>query len=286
MNISFLSHMVRKYFIFPFSSQIQFSSCIFNGLKNQKMKKNLLWASIVTFLFNSCGMKDLKPLVIGHRGAMGHEIENTLASVQKALDMGVDMIEIDVFQIKSGETVVFHDDTVDRLTNGEGEIEAYILTDMQELVLDGGHKIPLLEDVLNLIDNQVGLNIELKGAGTSDQVNFITKSFIENKGWSPDNIVISSFDWDELREMRKLNKDIKIAVLTAEDPLEAIMVAKELNAVAINPRYTTLTAENVQKMQEEGLKVYTWTVNEPKDIQQMKDFGVDGIITDYPERAH
>ncbi len=286
MNISFLGHMVRKYFIFPFSSQIQFSSCIFNGLKNQKMKKNLLWASIVTFLFNSCGMKDLKPLVIGHRGAMGHETENTLASVQKALDLGVDMLEIDVFQLKTGETAVFHDETVDRLTNGEGEIEAYNLTDMQELVLDGGHKIPLLEDVLNLIDNQVGLNIELKGAGTSDQVNFITKNYIENKGWSPDNIVISSFDWDELREMRKLNKDIKIAVLTAEDPLEAIMVAKELNAVAINPKFTKLTAENVQKIQREGLKVYTWTVNEPKDIQQMKDFGVDGIITDYPERAH
>lgn len=250
------------------------------------MKKNLLWISIVIILSNSCGMKESKPLVIGHRGAMGHETENTLASVQKAMDLGVDMIEIDVFQIESGETVVFHDDTVDRLTNGGGKIEEFNVFDMKQLILDGGHSIPLLQDVLKLIDNQVGLNIELKGAGTSERVDFIVKSYIENRGWSPDNIVISSFNWDELKEMRKLNKDIKIAVLTGEDPIKAIEVAKELNAVAINPRYTTLTAENVEQMQDEGLKVYTWTVNDPGDIQRMKDFGVDGIITDYPERAH
>ena len=249
------------------------------------MNKTLLTALGAFLLLISCDMKTSKPLVIGHRGAMGHETENTVASVQKALDLGVDMIEIDVFKIKSGEIVVFHDEKVDRLANGGGNIEEYNIVQLRQLILDGGHKIPMLQDVLKTINNKVVLNIELKGEGTADRVNHIIKYYIENKGWSPENFVISSFNWDELRDMRSLNKDIKIAVLTENDPLQAIEVAKELNAVAINPYFETLTQENTAKIQEEGLKIYTWTVNEPEDIQRMTDFGVDGIITNYPERV-
>ncbi|AEM69996.1 glycerophosphoryl diester phosphodiesterase [Allomuricauda ruestringensis DSM 13258] len=231
-------------------------------------------------------MTKSKPLVIGHRGAMGHETENTLASVQKAMDLGVDMIEIDVFKIDSGEIVVFHDETVDRLANSSGNIEEYNIVQLRQLTLDSGHKIPMLQDVLKKINNQVALNIELKGAGTADKVNHIVNYYIEKEGWSPENFVISSFKWDELKAMRAKNKDIKIAVLTSKDPLEAIEVAKELKAVAINPNYKTLTQENTAKIQAEGLKVYTWTVNEPEDIQKMTEFGVDGIITNYPERVN
>ena len=250
------------------------------------MKKNLLVALTAALLLTSCEMTKSKPLVIGHRGAMGHETENTLASVQKAMDLGVDMIEIDVSKIDSGEIVVFHDETVDRLANSGGNIEEYNIVQLRQLTLDGGHKIPMLQDVLKLMNNQVALNIELKGAGTADKVNHIVNYYIEKEGWSPENFVISSFKWDELKAMRAKNKDIKIAVLTSEDPLEAIEVAKELKAVAINPNYKTLTQENTAKIQAEGLKVYTWTVNEPEDIQKMTEFGVDGIITNYPERVN
>ncbi|MBS9463978.1 glycerophosphodiester phosphodiesterase [Flagellimonas sp. 389] len=250
------------------------------------MKKNIPLALVAAFLLNSCSMIEKKPLVIGHRGAMGHETENTLASVQKALDLGVDMIEIDVFKISSGEIVVFHDERVERLSNSGGNIEEYNIYDLKKLTLDGNHKIPMLQDVLKLIDNKVALNIELKGANTSERVNFIIENYIEGKGWILDNFVISSFNWDELREMRKINANIKIAVLTEEDPMDAISVAKELNAVAINPDYTTLTEENAGKIKDEGFKIYTWTVNEPDDIQRMKAFGVDGIITNFPERVH
>lgn len=250
------------------------------------MKTYILWACMAMLLFNSCGMMSSEPLVIGHRGAMGHETENTLASIQKAMDLGVDMIEIDVFKIRSGEIVVFHDDKVDRLANGTGNIEEYNIVDLKQLTLEGGHKIPNLQSVLEVINNQVALNIELKGTGTTDRVNFIINDHINNKGWSSENFIISSFKWNELRAMRSINKDIQIAVLTEEDPLEAIQVAKELDAVAINPYFKTLHQENVDKIHSEGLKIYTWTVNEPQDIQQMKAFGVDGIITNYPERAH
>ncbi|MGB3144662.1 MAG: glycerophosphodiester phosphodiesterase family protein [Maribacter sp.] len=248
------------------------------------MIKKSITFFILALMMSSCTMK--QPLIIGHRGAMGHETENTLPSIQKAMDLGVDMIEIDVFRIKSGEIVVFHDDTVDRLTNGPGNIEEYNIFELRKLIVDGGHKIPMLQDVLKLIDNKVALNIELKGAGTADKVNFIMNYYIENKNWSADNFLISSFNWDELREMRKYNPNVAIAVLTEENPTDAIEVAKELNAVAINPYFKELNEEVASQIHDEGFKIYTWTVNEPQDIEAMKDIGVDGIITNFPERVH
>lgn len=247
-------------------------------------KLSILGLVIVLFL-NSCKMKDDNFLVIGHRGAMGYETENTLASIQKALDFEVDMIEIDVFNIKSGETVVFHDERLERISNASGNIEEYYLADIKKVILDGNHRIPLLQDVLKLVDNKVALNIELKGAKTAGRVNFITDFYIKKRGWTLDNIVISSFNWDELREMRRINPDIAIAVLTEENPIDAIPVAKELNAIAINPWFKTLTAEQTKQIQEEGFKVYTYTVNEIDDIAKMREFGVDGIFTNYPDRA-
>ncbi len=244
------------------------------------------YISIVLVLFLvACNSMGQDYLVIGHRGAMGHETENSLPSIQKAIDLGVDMIEIDVFKIESGEIVVFHDKRVDRLTNGGGNIEEYNIFDLRKLLLDGNHTIPMLQDVLKLIDKQTALNIELKGAGTASRVNFIANYYVENHGWSWENIVISSFNWDELRAMREKNLEVPIAVLTESDPLEAIPVARELNAVAINPNYRSLNAENIEEIHKAGFKIYTWTVNEPETIQKLIDLGVDGIISDYPERV-
>lgn len=247
------------------------------------MFRKFLLILIIGGALNSCTMD--KTLVIGHRGAMGHETENTLASIQKAMDLGVDMIEIDVFKIKSGEIVVFHDDTVDRLTNGPGNIEDYNIINLKKLIVDGGHKIPMLQDVLKLVDNKVALNIELKGAGTADKVNFIMNYYIEKNNWSPANFLISSFNWDELREMRKYNPNVAIAIITEDNPLDAIPVAKELNAVAINPYFKKLDIEVANEIRDAGFKIYTWTVNEPQDIDAMKQIGVDGIITNFPERV-
>lgn len=246
--------------------------------------KRVLLVLITGLTLVSCNMK--KPLIIGHRGAMGHETENTLASVQKAMDLGVDMIEIDVFKVKSGEIVVFHDENVERLTNGPGRIEDYNYIDLKKLIVDGGHKIPMLQDVLKLIDNKVALNIELKGANTADRVNHIMTYYIENKGWSAENFIISSFNWDELREMRTLNPNVRLAILTEEDPTEAIPIAKELNAVAINPYYKNVNLQVANTIREAGLKIYVWTVNEEEDINAMKRIDVDGIITNYPERIN
>ncbi|MDC6352844.1 MULTISPECIES: glycerophosphodiester phosphodiesterase [unclassified Robiginitalea] len=242
------------------------------------------WALILTLMMNACISTGNKPLVIGHRGAMGYETENSIASVQKALDLGVDMIEIDVFRIKSGEIAVFHDETVDELTNGGGRIEEYNAFDLRQLILEGRHRIPLLQDVLKTIKAQVPLNIELKGAGTSDRVNFITDYYIREMGWTADQFLISSFNWDELREFRRIDPEARIAVLTDGDPLEALEVARELGAEAINPHAGSLTPENTAAIKETGFRVYAWTVNDRARFDALAEMGVDGVFTDYPDR--
>ena len=245
----------------------------------------ILMPFILILFFMNCSEKNNTFLNIGHRGAMGHETENTLASIQKALDLNVDMIEIDVFKISSGEIVVFHDEEIDRLTNGSGAIESLNLNAIKNLTVKGNHKIPLLIEVLDVIDHKVPVNIELKGPGTSEGVLEIINSYIENRGWSLNDFLISSFNWEELKDMRTINKDIEIAVLTEANPLDAIAIAEELDAVAINPNYISLTKGNVSKIRNHGFKIYTWTVNDAEQISKMKSLGVDGIFTNYPERV-
>ena len=227
-----------------------------------------------------------KPLVFGHRGAKGHIAENTLSSIQKAIELGVDGIEVDVFRCGSGELVVFHDRSVEKLTNGIGFIEQMSLNSIKKLnVLDQG-KIPTLNEVLDLIDGQVILNIELKGSNTSFLTHQLLNSYFKSSNWKPEKIIISSFDWDELRAFYQLNKEIKIAILTEDDPVDAIPIAKELNAFSINPNHVLLTKLNAAKIKSENISIYPWTVNEILDINKMKKIGIDGIITDYPERVN
>ena len=245
------------------------------------MRKLIL---ILGVLFMSCNSSS-NFLVIGHRGAMGYETENTIASIEKAIELGVSMIEIDVLRIKSGEIMVFHDKRVDRLTNGAGEIEDYFMSDVLALNLVGGHKIPTLQKVLKVVDGRVKINIELKGKRTASKVDQIIRVYERREGYPLSNYVISSFDWEELDAFRALNQDVDIAVLTDADPLQAISKAKELKAVAINPYYKNINAEIVEQIHDAGFKVYTYTVNGEADIASVKEMGVDGIFCDYPDRA-
>lgn len=222
-------------------------------------------------------------LRIGHRGAMGHITENTVESIQKAIDLNCDVIEIDVFKIKSGELMVFHDDQLDRLTNVTGNIEDYTYNELQKVKVNGVYQIPTLEKIIETIDRKAVLNIELKGKNTAEETHQLIQLFI-NKGWTNTDFIISSFKWNELEKMRSLNNTIDIAVLTEEEPADAIAFAKQINAVAINPYHKDLNALNASKIREANLKIYPWTVNDQEDINRMKELKVDGIITNYPER--
>lgn len=221
-------------------------------------------------------------LCIGHRGAMGHEPENTLLSIQKAVDMGVDWIEIDVYAVEN-ELVVIHDDTLERTTNGSGAVMAQSLAYLRSLDAGKGEKIPLLSEVFELIDRRVGINIELKGPETAVP----TTTFLHEKlheGWHYEQLLLSSFTYEELETARLLDSAMPLAVLAWKDTSALFHHADMLQATAVNPHYTTVTADLVWQAHARNLLVLPYTVNEPADIAQMKAFGVDGIFTNYPER--
>ena len=215
---------------------------------------------------------------------MGHVTENTIPSIKKAIELGVDGIEIDVFRCKSGEIVVFHDKKLDRLTNSSGYIEDLSYDSINKIKVMGKYRIPQLLEVIDILPNEIFLNIELKGEETSQKVNEIVTEFINRTESKLDRFIISSFNWKELEKFRLFNSKIPIAVLTDTSPLNAISVAKKLNAVAINPNYKLLNKNTVNEIKKEGLKIFPYTVNSLSDIDKMKTLGVDGIITDYPER--
>jgi glycerophosphoryl diester phosphodiesterase len=222
-------------------------------------------------------------LKLGHRGAKAYVAENTLESIQKALDFKVDGIEIDVHLCASGELVVFHDFTLDRMTNGQGEIGKISLVELKKLKVNGGYSIPTLEEVLNLIDKKCLLNIELKGKKTALKTSEVVQDYIKNKGWNYKDFIVSSFQHNELKAVFEIDKKIPLGVLSKASVDEAIEFAKIINAVAIHPNYALLTSENVKRAQNKGYKVYTWTVNDEQTIKRMKGYGVDGIISDAPD---
>ncbi|HIG89563.1 MAG: glycerophosphodiester phosphodiesterase [Flavobacteriaceae bacterium] len=245
------------------------------------MKKILF----IFIIFLGCFIKTENALIIGHRGAKGHVAENTLASIKKAIELGADGIEIDVFRCLSGEIVVFHDSNLSKLTDGTGLIEKKTLKELKQLkVLGTQEQIPTLLEVFELIDENVFLNIELKGSNTAKGSLEIVKNELSNNKALHKNILFSSFNWDELRELRKLDSEIKIALITKKDPLLAIGPALSLNASAINPSHKTLNKQNTSAIHKAGLKIYTWTVNTKDQFTKMKRLGIHGIITDFPER--
>lgn len=223
-------------------------------------------------------------LKIGHRGAMGHVTENTIESIRKALEFGVDGIEIDVHKCASGELVVFHDFTLDRMTNGSGEIKTFSLLELEKLQVNGGYKMPTLVEVLDLIDKKCFVNIELKGANTAVGTFKIIHYYIQERGWSYSDFIVSSFQHTELQIMAGCDSNIQLGVLTKANVYEAIEFAKRIEAIAIHPNYALLSKRNVKHAHDEGFKVITWTVNDLETINRMKSYHVDGIISDFPDR--
>lgn len=227
----------------------------------------------------------MQTLNIGHRGAKGYVTENTIASVNKALELKVDGIEIDVHLCKSGELVVFHDFTLDRLTNGTGEVSSYTLKELQELKVEQEHKIPTLQEVLNTINKKCLLNIELKGKNTASKTVELIESYIQKQQWNYSNFIVSSFQHKELTVMYNLNSKIPLGVLTKANLEEAITFAKTIETKILHPNFALLSENNVKNAQKNGYIINTWTVNTPKAIARMKKYNVNAIISDFPDRV-
>jgi glycerophosphoryl diester phosphodiesterase len=233
-------------------------------------------------------------LKIGHRGAKGYEPENTCVSFQKALDMQVDGIELDVHLSADGEIIVIHDETIDRTTNGKGFVNALSLHELKAFRINGTHdprhlaelaqQIPTLKEVFDLVNQDCFINIELKDFEATDKVVSLIEKYVNKKGWKYHRFLVSSFDWNALQQVAFLNDKIPIGVLTETDLDLALAFAKFIQAKSIHPHFHLLTKENTAQMQGKGLQVFPWTINEVEDIQKIKTFNVNGIITDFPNR--
>lgn len=223
-------------------------------------------------------------LKIGHRGARGYEPENTLIGFQKALALNVDQIEFDIHSSADGEIMVIHDETVDRTTNGSGNVNSFTRLELQQFQIEGQQYIPTLIEVLNLIDRKCSINIEIKSNGLADKLVSIIQQYVTEKQWKYSDFIVSSFEWDNLEKVRLLNPTIPIAVLTETSIEDALAFAKKIKAQAINPDFQLLSIENLSQMQQAGFQVFPWTVNEIEDIKRIQSYKVDGIISDFPDR--
>ena len=225
-------------------------------------------------------------LRIGHRGSKGYIAENTLESINNAISLGVDGIEIDIFKCLSGELVLSHENNLKRLTGKSGQLEKLTLNDLKDFLVAGKYKIPTLNDVLIKIESPLFVNIELKGSDTAGATSKIIADFSRRTSWSWDNFIVSSFNWNELKKFRSIDNNTPVGVLVNKSISinEAIDFGKKINAQAIHPHNQLLDEITVKKIKNNGFKTYTWTVNNADDINFMKKIKVDGIISDYPDR--
>jgi len=223
-------------------------------------------------------------LKIGHRGASGYEPENTLASFQKAIELHVDQIELDVHLSADDELMVIHDETIDRVTDESGQVKEFTVPELKRFRIDKKHDIPTLSEVLDLVDQKCGVNIEIKSFEATEKVVELIEEYVDEKRWNYNQFIVSSFNWNALEQVYILNPSIRIAVLTETNLDLAVAFAETILATAVNPYFHLLTAENTAEIQTAGFLVFPWTVNETEDIKKMKSFNVDGIISDFPDR--
>lgn len=228
-------------------------------------------------------MKKPYLLCIGHRGAMGHAPENTLGSVRKALELGAPCMEVDVYYV-DGHLVVFHDDRLERITNGNGYLCEQSFDYLRSLDAGDGQQIPTLEEVCEVIGSQACLNIELKGPDTAVPVAELLSELIA-KGWDKEKFLVSSFYHLQLLEMKRLHPDIKLGALIRGLPVNDAKFAEDLGAFSVHPSLDCVNKRFVDDAHERGLKVYVFAVDHPEDIAKMQALGVDGVFTGFPERV-
>ena len=216
-------------------------------------------------------------LRIGHRGARAYAPENTITSFKKALEIGVDSIELDVRKTKDNQLVVIHDDDVKRTTDGEGLVCELTLKEIKGFSAEGGEKVPTFEEALDFLDKKVKVFVELKEGGIEKQVLFA----VHERGLEK-NVVITSFLEDVLKKVREMDDKVETGLIYAKhkNPLKAALDLKANYLVAL---YRFVHTANVEKAHENGLKVVVWTINNPAEVEAYAKKGVDGIASDKPD---
>lgn len=226
-------------------------------------------------------------LLIGHRGACGYAPENTLLSFEKAIELGVDMIEFDVYALPTGELIIIHDDKVDRTTDGEGFVVDKSFDELRALTLDHDQKIPTLQEALAYINKRVPVNIELKNTGSGVACAKILKEFITNEGWSASMFLVSSFNHLEIIAFRKALPGVKIGALMGALPIDFAAFAERAGADVAIIDAELLTHEFVEDAHARGLELYVYTCvfNDVDRVPRVRKFGVDGMFVNFPDKA-
>jgi len=223
-------------------------------------------------------------LIIAHRGASAYEPENTLRAIREAIALGCDFIEVDVRKSSDGALVVIHDEKVDRTTDGKGYVHEMTLKELKSLNIKRGRevitgeRIPTLDEVAELIKGKVGLIVEVKVGGIEEDV---IKS-LERYGIEED-VIITSFNHVIVKRVKDLKPGIKAGVIVSCRPINPSRLAIDADADTFLSRYDQVDGELVKDLHDAGLRVFAWTVDEPRLFKELVELGVDGIVTNKPD---
>jgi len=222
--------------------------------------------------------------IIAHRGASGTEPENTLPAFALALEQKSDMIETDVHVCASGEAVLCHNHCI--LLDGEiRAIKTLTLEELQAFDAGKGNRIPTLNEMLDRMNPNIKINLELKGPGSETEVAEILRKRIKNENWSDENFLITSFDHFRVEDFRDLMPEVPRGALFKSQIISINDYMEQLNINTLITGFEFIRKSRVEELHRAGRKVMVFTVNEDSDILNMADMGVDGIITNYPEKA-
>ena len=231
--------------------------------------------------------------VWAHRGASGYAPENTMEAFKLAVEMGADGIELDVQLTKDHEIVVIHDETLQRVCNGNGYVKDYTLEQLKGLNYNKTHpeyekaSIPMLREVLELLkDTDLKLNIELKtGVFFYPNIEQMVVDLVAEYGMQ-DRVWYSSFNHYSVKEVKRIQPSAKVGLLYGDGIYEPVDYALRFGAEAIHPYTVNLQyPQLMEKCRENGIKVHTWTANTFHDIRKCIQHGVDAVITNYPDKA-
>jgi len=230
------------------------------------------------------------PWVIAHRGASGHAPENTLAAFQRAVELGSTFIETDLQITRDGRFVAMHDGTVERTTNGSGDVHDFTLDELSQvdagLWFDRdfmGERVPTLEMILEFSKkNDVVFYLELKYAAVWGMDHALVAAL--QKAQSAARTIVISFDPSTLAPLRRHDPSIMMGLLVEEAMPDCIQKALDLGARQLCPKFESVTPKLVEAAHRQDLQVVTWTVNSAKDMRATIAAGVDGIMTDFPDR--
>jgi glycerophosphoryl diester phosphodiesterase len=212
---------------------------------------------------------------IGHRGAAGLEPENTLRSFRRSVVEGADAIELDLRLTRDGGLVVLHDADVDRTTDGKGPVASMTLDEIRHLDAGLGERIPVFEEVLEA--TELPIYAELKAVEAAEPL----AALIGRRGLAG-RVTPISFASEALRLVKLSLPDLPVGLLLSGDSL-GLAEARSVNASLVSPQAAYLDAAKVEGYRRAGLRVTTWTVNEPQEMRRMLGLAVDGIVTDRPD---